>query len=417
MKFSLGKFLPCVIIILQTFEGVAKMFLKLSKPNQQVRPTVKKVGELVDLKKHKEKKYISLMIVPSYSGGKTRSLHVPHTVFYGTVLFFLAIAAMVGGLYLKSIHFENMTYTLGYVLEETRENFDEFRVTAEHLHTYLYENSADIYDRLNNEQHRVRAEFFRQEVEHLGDFEFVQAVVYGMERQVLAFETERVEFLAYLSKRARQIPYIASTVRRIAASQEALAYELFGDTETAPPALDTRVLGARTHNTEAELHARLEVLAHELEIAMLLFEHLEIYRSEINDYLRNFPTLMPVAGGVVTSGFGTRRDPITGRPAFHEGVDIPAPTGTPILAAGGGTVSYSGWRGGYGNVVFIDHGFGLQTRYAHNSQNLVAAGERVERGQVIAYVGSTGRSLSPHLHYEVLRNGSPTDPVPFLLDN
>ncbi|MCL1862477.1 MAG: M23 family metallopeptidase, partial [Defluviitaleaceae bacterium] len=132
--------------------------------------------------------------------------------------------------------------------------------------------------------------------------------------------------------------------------------------------------------------------------------------------LSNYPTLMPIIGGRITSGFGSRRDPITGRTAFHEGVDIPAPSGTPIHAAGGGTVSYSGWRGGYGNVVFIDHGSGLQTRYAHNTRNLVTVGQRVERGDVIAYVGSTGRSLSPHLHYEVLRNGNQINPVPFITE-
>jgi murein DD-endopeptidase MepM/ murein hydrolase activator NlpD len=168
--------------------------------------------------------------------------------------------------------------------------------------------------------------------------------------------------------------------------------------------------------SEEELLVRLAAVAAELEVQRVLFENIEEYKREIETYLLNFPTLMPIQGGQITSWFGFRRDPITGGRAFHEGVDIPAPMGTAIHAAGGGVVVYSAFRGGYGNVVFIDHGGGLQTRYAHNTQNLVYVGQRVERGDVIAYVGSTGRSISPHLHYEVLRNGSQIDPVPFIME-
>lgn len=101
----------------------------------------------------------------------------------------------------------------------------------------------------------------------------------------------------------------------------------------------------------------------------------------------------------------------------HGGVDIPAPTGTPIRAAGGGTIIYAGWRNGYGNTVKIDHGHGIVTLYAHNTRNNVHVGQRVERGDIIAYVGSTGRSTGPHLHYEVQINGVARNPVPFLLEH
>ncbi|MCL1844923.1 MAG: M23 family metallopeptidase, partial [Defluviitaleaceae bacterium] len=108
------------------------------------------------------------------------------------------------------------------------------------------------------------------------------------------------------------------------------------------------------------------------------------------------------------------RDPITGRTAFHEGIDIPAPTGTPIMAAGGGTVVFVGWRTGFGNVVEIEHGFGLMTRYAHNSRNAVTVGQRVERGDIVAYVGSTGRAISSHLHYEIILNDHPVNPQNYI---
>ncbi|MCL2224392.1 MAG: M23 family metallopeptidase [Defluviitaleaceae bacterium] len=393
------------------------MFSKFFKSSEkQNRPAVKKVGEFVNFKPRKEKKYISLMAVPSYSGAKTRSLSIPYTVFYGAVFSVFIVSALVIGFYLSAIYFENMTHTLIYTLEETREDFDEYRVVAAHRHDYLLDNSMTVYEQLNNEQNRAQSEVFRQEIQHQGDFNYMQSVIYNMERQIRDFETERLQILELLERRAVQIPPVASTVRRLTASQESLAYELFNGetTRTEPPELAGLVLGARTPVTEEELHERLELLAAEMEIQRLLFDNMETYRAGIDAYLRNFPTLMPIAGGVITSWFGTRRDPITGLQAFHEGVDIPAPSGTPIMAAGGGIVTYSGFRGGYGNVVFIDHGGGLQTRYAHNTRNLVYVGERVERGQIIAHVGSTGRSLSPHLHYEVLRNGSHVNPVTYI---
>ncbi len=112
--------------------------------------------------------------------------------------------------------------------------------------------------------------------------------------------------------------------------------------------------------------------------------------------------------GVLTSPFGMR----WGR--MHEGIDIGAPTGTPIYAAAAGTVNYAGWEGGYGNLTLIDHGNGLATAYGHQSQLAVATGQVVTRGQVIGYVGSTGHSTGPHLHFEVRVNGAPNDPLSYL---
>lgn len=126
------------------------------------------------------------------------------------------------------------------------------------------------------------------------------------------------------------------------------------------------------------------------------------------------PTGMPVAHGYVASGYGTRTDPISGRQAVHLGVDFDVPLGSDVLAVAEGVVTYSAVRNGYGNVVEIDHGNGYMTRYAHNSRNVVEVGTRVHIGQVLAKVGSSGRSTGPHCHFEVWLNGRPVNPMAYV---
>jgi murein DD-endopeptidase MepM/ murein hydrolase activator NlpD len=125
------------------------------------------------------------------------------------------------------------------------------------------------------------------------------------------------------------------------------------------------------------------------------------------------PSLWPVEGRL-TSSFGEREDPFNGEGAFHAGVDISAPSGTIVRATGDGLVDSAGVRNGYGWQVEIDHGHGVRTSYAHLSAMVVAAGQRVERGQVIGYVGRTGRSTGPNLHYEVRINNVPVNPHKYL---
>jgi murein DD-endopeptidase MepM/ murein hydrolase activator NlpD len=133
--------------------------------------------------------------------------------------------------------------------------------------------------------------------------------------------------------------------------------------------------------------------------------------------LEAIPSIHPLgaSSGWYSSGFGHRKDPFTGRRAFHAGLDISCPQGTPIYATAAGTVVRSGRDGHYGHAVRIDHGNGIVTLYAHNEENVVAKDERVERGQQIAKVGSTGRSTGPHLHYAVLVDGKPVNPFGYIL--
>jgi murein DD-endopeptidase MepM/ murein hydrolase activator NlpD len=127
------------------------------------------------------------------------------------------------------------------------------------------------------------------------------------------------------------------------------------------------------------------------------------------------PTAMPIAPlAQLTSTYGWRRHPFHTEPSLHEGLDFAAPLGTPILAASGGVVRTAAYHGGFGNLIEIDHGDGLLTRYAHAKVLLVKKGDLVTRGQLIARVGSTGLSTGPHLHFEVRQNDKPLDPRAYL---
>lgn len=126
------------------------------------------------------------------------------------------------------------------------------------------------------------------------------------------------------------------------------------------------------------------------------------------------PSVQPVQHLNFSSNFGVRSDPFRRTAAMHAGVDIPGPVGTPVYATADGVVSHADRLGGYGNMVEINHGKGIATRYGHLSKILVSDNTRVKRGQLIALMGSTGRSTGPHLHYEVRIDGHAVNPVPFL---
>lgn len=132
--------------------------------------------------------------------------------------------------------------------------------------------------------------------------------------------------------------------------------------------------------------------------------------------LLNMPTIAPVKG-IVTSGFGNRRDPFTGRLAFHEGLDIVAPVGKEVHATGDGIVTKAGMETGYGRVVYVSHGFGVTSVFGHLSGFKVEQGQKVRRGQVLGFVGSSGRSTGNHLHYEIRLDGQSTNPLAYILDD
>lgn len=157
--------------------------------------------------------------------------------------------------------------------------------------------------------------------------------------------------------------------------------------------------------------AALDMLAIQRSDAMTAMES-ALFDRKIKQMM--VPTQAPVLGVATGSNFGWRVDPITGRSALHTGLDFPSPVGTPIYAAAGGVVVTQEFHFQYGNMIEIDHGNNLISRYAHTSKVFVKKGDLIKRGQKIAEVGTTGRSTGPHLHFEVLVQGVPQDPQKFL---
>ncbi|WP_137720199.1 M23 family metallopeptidase [Methylobacillus flagellatus] len=184
------------------------------------------------------------------------------------------------------------------------------------------------------------------------------------------------------------------------------------DLPTAPgrggPEVNARSLNA--NELEQHIAALAEQIAQRGDQLSLL-EALLVQKNIKNNLL---PDSAPVFASYNSSSFGWRVDPFTGRNAFHEGLDFTADVGSPVFAAADGLVVAAEGRSDYGNIIIVDHGAGMETRYAHLSSFSAKVGDRVQKGQVIGKVGNTGRSTGPHLHFEVRLNGAPLDPRKYL---
>ena len=191
---------------------------------------------------------------------------------------------------------------------------------------------------------------------------------------------------------------------------------LFGVGGAAPEDLDPRLEPTQRHEgLMREMHLQVDELDKASQRQESSFGNLFDTLEGQHNLLASTPAIRP-SGGWMTSRFGYRTSPFTGRKEFHKGMDIANRKGTAILATADGTVSFAGKKGAMGNIVVIDHGHGLVTRYAHLSKALKKRGESVRRGDIIAQMGNSGRSTGPHLHYEVQLNGVPVNPAKYILN-
>ena len=396
------------------------MFTKRSSQDNTRRPAVKSVNQLINNKSHKQKKYISLMVVPSYSTGKTRTLRLPRAVLHGVILCLMVVSAVVTGVSLRANYSQRVAQNLDESLAVMENRYYQFRAYAEQVQDDLIEAASQIYTELSDSEYRAQSALDEQANIHQSELESLLEQIEDIERIIRELDEDRRSVISGLSSRSLVIPPMAELMVRLEASQAELRnLSLIHN----PPVQDNTASGvgfmalggvSSTPVTHCSVNEHLLLLVEELAVQRKLMDCLEYYRKRMDVYLRNFPTLWPVRGQV-SSTFGWRSDPCGGGGSeHHSGIDIRATTGTIIQVAGGGVVIFEGWRNGYGNTIVVDHGNGIHTLYAHNSRNMVVVGQHVQRGEVIALVGSTGRTTGPHVHYEVIVNGIQVDPWPFM---
>jgi len=187
------------------------------------------------------------------------------------------------------------------------------------------------------------------------------------------------------------------------------SYGLSSYSLTTSLAHESKALANRLSNNLGHLTAQAKIKA-------ISLQELDHFFKNQKSFLQSTPSVWPTRGWV-TSGFGYRKSPFTGLREKHEGWDIGARSGSAVRATADGMIIVAGRERGYGKLIEIDHGYGVVTRYGHNSKHLIKVGSKVKRGQIVALVGNTGRSTGPHLHYEVLVNGVPANPKNYILED
>jgi murein DD-endopeptidase MepM/ murein hydrolase activator NlpD len=188
-----------------------------------------------------------------------------------------------------------------------------------------------------------------------------------------------------------------------------------GGAETVSRTALLDALKQRTGRLVDGVNRDLSALGQEINSRERSLRELKAFIEEKASVLAATPTILPVKG-LVTAGYGYRKSPFTGQRELHEGLDIAAPYGSPIMVTADGIVTFAGPLAGYGNTVFVDHGHGFSTFYGHCSSYRVREAQRVRRGEVIAFVGTTGRTTGPHVHYEVHVNGVISNPLKYTVD-
>lgn len=372
-------------------------------------------------------RYFTIMVVPERDKG-VKSLRLPRVVFHALSFF---IVALIG---LLSI----LIYDYWKILKQVHEN------------KHLTIENRQLKEQIQLNQMKINA--VTEDIERIRTFEKKLRIITGLQAADLTQEAkDRLELESFdLRSREGIIPPSntpAPTVpaireRRSEVEAKPLNINVLQSYQESPEYLRLKDLyekkiattfGLQTGYTFtkewSELTKQSFALADQFAKFDYLFtvvknyvETLEVQIHELDQYLldkdsflRSTPTLMPTQGWI-TSYYGPRISPTSGQLRMHEGLDIGAIPGVSIVSPADGIVTYSGMKAGFGNFVQIDHGYGVETIYAHAKSLVASKGQRIKRGDAIATVGSTGYSTGPHLHYEIRVNGTPVDPLYFILD-
>jgi len=260
----------------------------------------------------------------------------------------------------------------------------------------------------------------------------VMAVHYGAvvseARENPALRDENLKLKSEIAVIREQLAHVQGTLDRVERFDQKLrAITLLSDpqrnlamgpTEQVPPpgAADNQFVRSSGQESPQTLLTKLDKLSAEATRQEQSLQELQAYFSGQKSLLASVPSIWPTRGWV-TSDFGSRVDPYTSERVMHAGIDIAGPHGKEVIAPSDATVVFAGLEGGYGNVIVLDHGYGIKTRFGHLAAVNVKPGQRVKRGDMIAAMGNTGRSTGPHLHYEVRVNGIAQNPRKFILDD
>jgi murein DD-endopeptidase MepM/ murein hydrolase activator NlpD len=245
------------------------------------------------------------------------------------------------------------------------------------------------------------------------------AEINALRLNVATLDAENASYRAATQELITQIASIETAVSSLSAQSE-----LDPETQRAlaklPEIVRARAMGGGSDTTTPlrsllapSLPSPEDTFSMVRDVLSRLQSHLQIVQVDVERraaLAAATPSIWPAIGWL-SAQFGSREDPIEGGAEYHTGIDISLSTGEPVYATAAGAIESAANSGAYGNLVVIDHGYGLKTRYAHLSAFAVAAGDHVERGRIIGYVGTTGRTTGPHLHYELLVNGQLTDPL------
>lgn len=354
--------------------------------------------------KHKQSKFFTVMLIPD-SSAKVRRVSIPYWVLSLLIIPLMTVAIVFALFQTRVFALETLLDYSEVALRETIGEKDRLVDSLQQSdYALTYEEEYVVSD-ASQEKPQERRQADNNSVA-------ADRSAQGAQQSFLSSditEQQMEEILIRLSAIDETKHSIVSVFRDIAAL------------DTVPFLFDESTLSGGVARAQGgpDIEAT-EILAAEIEQVIsntvTQMNVLNDYAKDLEAYFQARPIGFPAVTRRISSGFGHRPNPFTGRGMeMHNGVDFGMPVGTEIFATAYGKVTYAGWHaGGFGLVVMIEHGFGYSTIFAHNSEVLVSPGEHVERGQVIALSGNTGRSTAPHLHYEVRTDGIPVDPRGFL---
>ncbi len=352
-------------------------------------------------------RYFTVMLIPEREKG-VRSFRIPRIVFQALVFLFVSFLILLGIL-----------------------SYDYIKILNElHLNKHLTIENRQLREQIQNFQNRLNT--LNADLERIDVFEKKLRIITGIEEMDMTKSFNRSE---ESKKNSKEVPDQSSRSRssilkklenfsedesflEIKRQHEQRIATNFGLTSGYSFTKDWRELTKQSFALASQYAAfdyKHKILANFVKDLEVGIHQLDQFLLDKESFLRSTPTLLPTKGWV-TSYYGPRKSHYAGRVKMHEGLDVGAKSGEGILATADGVVTFSGHKPGFGKFVQMDHGYGVETIFAHASKLNVKKGEVIKRGQTIAYVGSTGYSTGPHVHYEVRVNGTPVDPLYFILD-